>query len=224
MMKTGKPALQGAKASGSSMDSNLAYPSSSLEVSPCPETSQVKSKLNRFKLITSILKQGSSTASPRPPEAFNGLPNGLLSVASDESSSEKSSQRRNFPKDINDFGLFQKHHCGRNEAMSSTEVSRKMYSLSEETTESGGSEAEGQDKDHATGGTDEKGLLETENKDKAAVHEAMNESSEVSNMNNSLDGSGQKDREDKDNESLPCSDTVAGGCLSGSSREELQAK
>lgn len=211
MMKTGKPALQGAKTSGSSVDS-------SLEVSPCPQSSGVKSKLNRFKIITSILKQGSSTASPRPPEASNGLPNGLL--VSDESSSEKSSQRKNFPKDITDFGLFQKRHWGgKEDASGAGEIPRKMYSLSEEAGECGGSDAEGQDKECTARGKDEKGLLETEKEEEAAGNEAPNENSEVSNTN-SLDESGKKETEEKDKESLPCSDSVSGGCLSGSSREE----
>uniref|UniRef100_A0A8D3B8Z4 Transient receptor potential cation channel, subfamily C, member 4a n=1 Tax=Scophthalmus maximus TaxID=52904 RepID=A0A8D3B8Z4_SCOMX len=110
MMKTGKPALQGAKAGGSSAESGLAYPHSSLKVSPGPQSGQVKSKLNRFKIAASILKLGSSAASPRPPEASNGLPNGLLPLALD--ASEKSN------------------------------VARRMYSLSEEAGESGGSGAE----------------------------------------------------------------------------------
>uniref|UniRef100_A0A671WLU2 Transient receptor potential cation channel, subfamily C, member 4a n=1 Tax=Sparus aurata TaxID=8175 RepID=A0A671WLU2_SPAAU len=63
MMKTGKPALPGTKACSSSSSSSSADSGSSLEVPPCPQSSQVKSKLNRFKLIASILKQGSSTAS-----------------------------------------------------------------------------------------------------------------------------------------------------------------
>lgn len=141
MMKTGKPALQGAKAGGSSAESGLAYPHSSLKVSPGPQSGQVKSKLNRFKIAASILKLGSSAASPRPPEASNGLPNGLLPLALD--ASEKSSQRRNFPKDIADFGLFQKRHRGGGEAPSGAgDVARRMYSLSEEAGESGGSGAE----------------------------------------------------------------------------------
>lgn len=221
MMKTGKPALQGAKASGSSVESSLAYPNSSLKVSTCPQSSQVKSKLNRFKIATSILKLGSSTASPRPPEASNGLPNGLLSVVSDESSSEMSSQRRNFPKDITDFGLFQKRHWSGNEdTPGAGEISRKMYSLSEEAGESGGSDAEAQDKGHMARGKDDKGLLETEKKEEAAVNEAPNGNSEVSNTNNSLDEGGIKETEEKDKDSLPCSDSAADGCLSGSSREE----
>ncbi|XP_078121871.1 short transient receptor potential channel 4-like isoform X2 [Sander vitreus] len=204
MVKTGKPPLQGAKASGSSVESSLAYPNASLKVSSSPQTSQVKRKLNRFKIIASILKQGSSTASPRPPEASNGLPYGL--VVSDESSGKKSSQKRNTPKDITDFGLFQKHHWGSNEATSSA---GEMYSLSEEAGESGGSDAEQQDKEHRATGKDEKGLLQTEKEEEAAVNEDLNENGEVSNTNNSSNEDGKKETEEKDKESLPCSDSVA---------------
>lgn len=221
MMKTGKPALQGAKASGSSAESSLAYPNSSLKVSTCPQSGQAKSKLNRFKIATSILKLGSSTASPRPPEAPNGLPNGLLSVVSDESSGEKSSQRRSFPKDMADFGLFHKRHWGSSEDAGAGEISRKIYSLSEEAGESGGSDAEGQDKGHTERCEEEKGLLEAEKEEEAAANEAQNEISEASNANDGcLDDGGEKETEEKDKEGLPCSDSAADGCLSASSREE----
>uniref|UniRef100_A0A674NEB0 Transient receptor potential cation channel, subfamily C, member 4a n=1 Tax=Takifugu rubripes TaxID=31033 RepID=A0A674NEB0_TAKRU len=110
MMKTGKPALPGGKAGGSSADC-----SSSLEEPPGPHGSQVKSKLNRFKIITSILKQGSSLPSPRPPEASNGLPNGVLT-------------------DIGGFDLFQKHQPG------TGAIPRQMYPLSEEAAEPGASD------------------------------------------------------------------------------------
>ncbi|KAM6911586.1 short transient receptor potential channel 4a [Lycodopsis pacificus] len=212
MVKTGKPALQVAKASGSSAESSLAYPNSSLKVSPLPQSSQVKSKLNRFKMIASILKQGSATASPRPPEASNGLPNGL--VVSEESSSK--SQGRNSPKDITDFGLFQKRHWSGNEAtLGAGEISRDMYSLSEEAGESGGSDAEQQAR-----GKDDKELLQTEKKEEAAVNEAPNESNDLLKTNNSSDDGGKKEMEKKDKESLSCGDSVDGGSLLVSSREE----
>ncbi|KAM7374498.1 hypothetical protein PAMP_007151 [Pampus punctatissimus] len=214
MVKTGKPALQGErKGSGSSVESSLAYPNASLKVSPCPPSSQVKSKLNRFKITTSILKQCVSTASPRPLEASNGLPNGLLALVCDESSSEKSSQRRNFPKDITDFGLFQKRHWGSNEATSGPgEISRKMYSLSEEAAESVGSDEEEQNKEHMARSKDERGLLEMEKKEEATVIEAANEKSEQDK--------GQKEAKYKDKESASCSDSVVDECLSGLSRED----
>lgn len=118
MMKTGKPALPGGKAGSSSADCG-----SSLEEPPGPQGSQVKSKLNRFKIIASILKQGSSSPSPRPPEASNGLPNGVLSTDSDESSCE--GPRR----DLGDFDLLQKQPGP-----------GAMDPLCEEAAESGGSD------------------------------------------------------------------------------------
>ncbi|XP_034745760.1 short transient receptor potential channel 4a [Etheostoma cragini] len=211
MVKTGKPALQAAKASGSSVESSLAYPNASLKVSSSPQTSQVKSKINRFKIIASILKQGSSTASPRPPEASNGLPYGLL--VSDESFVKTSSQRRNSSKDITDFGLFQKRHWSGNEA---TSGAGEMYSLSEEAGEYGGSDREQQDKDHRATGEDEKGLLQTEKEEEIAVNESLNENGEVSNTNNSWNEDGKKETKEKDNES----ESVASGCLTEPSREE----
>lgn len=214
MVKTGKPTLQGErKASANSVESSLAYPNASFKVSPCPPSTQAKSKLNRFKITTSILKQCSSTASPRPPETFNGLPNGLLALVSDESSSEKLNQRRNFPKDITDFGLFQKRHWGSNEATSGAgENSRKMYSLSEEEGESVGSNREEQDKEYTAMSKDEKGLMEPEKKEDATANEAPNEKSEQ-------DG-GKKEIKDKDKENTTCSDFVAEGCFSASSSED----
>ena len=210
MMKTGKPALPGAKASSSSSSSSSADSGSSLEVPPCPQSGQVKSKLNRFKLIASILKQGSSTASPRPPESSNGLPNGLLSPVSDEGSGEKSSQRKNFPKDITDFGLFQKRHKSGNEDASGA---GQMYSLSEEAADS---DADGQDKEHGARGKDERGRLETEGEGDAAA----SENREVLDPNSSSDEGGKKESKVKDKESLPCGDSVADGCMSGSPGKE----
>ncbi|KAM3869242.1 short transient receptor potential channel 4-like [Diretmus argenteus] len=167
LVKTGKPALQGAKASGSSGE-----PNSSLKVPPSPPSDQVKSKLSLFKITASILKQGGATASPRPPEAFNGLANGLVPLASDESSSEKSSQKRNFPKDISDFGLFQRRLRSGDEATSGTgEVSRNMYSLSEETGESGGSDAEEQDTEQMARSKEGKRLLDGEEEEEEEVEE-----------------------------------------------------
>lgn len=135
MMKTGKPALAGGKAGGSSADC-----SAPLEEPPGPHASQVKSKLSRFKIITSILKRSSSAPSARPPEASNGLPNGVLSTASEDSSCEDT--RTNVPKDIAEFGLFQKHPWDGNEQSDAGEIPRLMYPLAEEAAESGGSGSE----------------------------------------------------------------------------------
>lgn len=138
MMKTGK-SLPGGKAGGSSADC-----SSSLEEPPGPHGGQVKSKLNRFKIITSILKQGGSSPSPRPPEASNGLPNGLLSTVSDGSSCED--PRMKFPKETGDFGFFQKHQPG------TGATPRQMYPLSEEAAKSGGSDGSEDREQEAEGG------------------------------------------------------------------------
>ncbi|XP_067347951.1 short transient receptor potential channel 4a isoform X2 [Channa argus] len=217
MMKTGKPGLQVAKASGSSVECSLVYPNSSLKVASCSQSSQVKSKLNRFKITTSILKQGGSTASPRPPEASNGLPNGLWNLVPDESSSETSSQRRNFPKDISDFGLFQKRHWGSKEATSGAgELSRRIYSLPEVAGESESSEREEQNKEQSRG-KDEKKLLEGENVEEASVNEAPEGNSEISNNNSSLELNGHEETKEKDKDSLKCSDPA---CLSGLCSEE----
>lgn len=140
MMKTGKPALPGGKAGGSSADCGAP-----LEEPPGPHGGQVKSKLNRFKIITSILKRDSSAPSPRPPEASNSLPNGVLSTASEESSCEDT--RRNFPKDNADFGLFQKHQWDGNEQSEAGETPRQMDPLPEEAAESGVSDAEAEERE-----------------------------------------------------------------------------
>lgn len=188
MMKTGKPALQGAKASGSSAESSLAYPNSSLKVSPAPQSSQGKSKHNRFKIIASILKQSCSSASPRPPEVFHGLPNGL--VVSEESSSKKSSHKRNPPKDDIDFGLFQTRHWGSSEATSGAgEIPREMYTLSEEAGGPEVSDAEQRDREQKDIG--ERGLPLTEREEETAVNEAKEENSEVINTNSSTDEGGK---------------------------------
>lgn len=207
MMKTGKPALQGERsASSSSGECSLTYPNTCLKVSTCAPSSQAKSKLNRFKMAASILKQVCSTASPRPPDASNGLPNGLLALGPDESSSEKSGQRRNFPKDITDFGLFQKRHRGTNEATSGTgELSREMYSLSEEAGDSVGSDAEEEDRERTARSEDED-LLEMETSD--TVNRASKEKRKSSNTNKSL----QDDRDSEEEEIVPHTDSVAGGC------------
>ncbi|KAF7665930.1 hypothetical protein LDENG_00128200 [Lucifuga dentata] len=220
MMKTGKKStIQAAKASGSSVDSSLAYPNSSLKVSACPGSSQAKSKLNLFKITASILKQGGATASPRPPEASNGLANGLVvPLACDESSSEKSSQRRNFRKDITDFGLFQKRHQS-GAGAASGEVFRSMYSLSEETVESGSSDTEEDGKDKMAGGKEEKGLLEGE-KEEEEEEEAAGTETGTEAVSENMEEGAEKETETEERESFLSSDSAAAGCSSQSSRDE----
>ncbi|XP_017273722.1 short transient receptor potential channel 4 [Kryptolebias marmoratus] len=212
MMKTGKPALPSAKASCSSVESSLAYPNASLKISPCPPSSQVKSKLNRFKMTTSILKQSSSSTSPRPPEASNGLPNGL--VVSDESCCEASDQRRNYSKDISDFGMYQKRHWSSKEAASgSGELSREMYSLSEEAGESGSSDTEEQSKEVMAKAKVEKELPGNK------LGEESPENTKDTNINHSLDEFGEKQITEEDKNS-PCTDSDADKYSSGLHRDE----
>lgn len=214
MMKTGKPALQGAIASGSSVDSSLAYPNSSLKISPCPAISQAKSKLNRFKITTSLLKQSSSSASPRPPEASNGLPNGLLPLASSDSCSQMSRQWRNLPKDISDFGMFHKLHWGSTDVKGGTgEPSREMYCLSEEVGDSGGSDTDDQSKEAADAAKTDKELPGRKRKDEAP------ETKEVSSMKGSVDKNEERKTAEGNKDPL-CTDSAADGCLLGSARED----
>lgn len=180
MMKTGKPALAGGKAGGSS-----AACSASPEEPPGPHASQAKSKLNRFKVITSILKRGSSAPSARPPEASNGLPNGVLSTASEDGSCED----KTVPKDIADFGLFQKHHRDGKEQSDAGEIPRQMEPLAEEAAESGGSEAEDREQEAEAG----ERLPERQ----SAADKEVDE-----NANRSSDEGGTKETE----ESWPCGD------------------
>ncbi|XP_029028710.1 short transient receptor potential channel 4-like [Betta splendens] len=211
MMKTGK-SLQAAKTSSGSVESSLAYPNSSLKVSPCPQSSQVKGKLNRFKIAASIIKQCSSTASPRPPEAPNGLPNGVWSLVSDERPGEKPSRRRSFPKDISDFGLFQKRHWSGSEAASDAgEVPRKMYSLSEVAGES---DAEEQDVGPAAGGEEGKAASKEGRTEEAAAEEAAGEKHEVRNG-----GAGSEDGRREESEPA-CGDAGAGEGSSESRGDE----
>uniref|UniRef100_I3JDR2 Transient receptor potential cation channel, subfamily C, member 4a n=1 Tax=Oreochromis niloticus TaxID=8128 RepID=I3JDR2_ORENI len=202
--------VMGMMKTGNSVESSLAYPNSSLKVSACPQSTQVKSKFNRFKITTSILKQGSSTAAPRPPEASNGLPNGFMSLVSDESSGETSSQRRSNPKDVSDFGLFQKHQRGNNEASSSAaEISREMYSLSEEAGESGDTDLE----EHIAGEKSERKLLETKKK------EEVEEIKEESNSKKCLDQCEERETEEREKD-LTCTDSVADECMSSSYKDD----
>ncbi|XP_029924597.1 short transient receptor potential channel 4-like isoform X1 [Myripristis murdjan] len=214
MMKTGKPPLQ---ASGSSVESSFTFPNSSLKVSPPPPSGHVKSKLSLLKITTSILKQGGATASPRPPEASNGLPNGLMPLASDDSSGEKSSQRKNFPKDITDFGLFQKRHSGGTGDMSGATggISRNMYALSEETGESGASDAEEQDKEQKAIGKEEERPLDGEKEQETAGREIVTEA-KVENVDNGR----EKETEETETENFLCTESVADDCSSESPREE----
>lgn len=207
MMKTGKPALQGATA----VDSSLPFSSSSLEVPAGPHSGQAKSKLNRFKIIASILKQGGSTASPRPPEASNGLPNGVLSTVPDESSEEK----LDFPKDIADFGSFQKHQQeGGGAGIEAGEVLTQTSSLTEEQPSVSGADVPRRDHRVEEDEEDSKGLLEKQTEENSTFNEARHENNELLNTVGNSDDSRKEEREGKSTESFTSSDSVAGGILS----------
>ncbi|KAM9729468.1 short transient receptor potential channel 4a [Menidia menidia] len=211
MMKTGKPSLQGAMASGTSADSSLAFPNSLLKISSCPQSSHIKSKLNRFKVTASILKQSSSAASPRPPDAFNGIPNGLIPPVSDDSCSETSNQWRSYCKDISNSGLFQKQQWSTKEVPPETgEMSREMYSLSEEAGESGVSDTEEQDKQ----------LSSTDKGDKQLPGISFMEESQGSTEESEISSSSDKHGEKQTDELKSNTDSVGDGCLSGSARKD----
>ncbi|XP_037125732.1 short transient receptor potential channel 4-like [Syngnathus acus] len=114
MMKSGRPVLQGP--AGSPPESTLAYPNASFKIATCAPP---KNKASRFKMAASLLQHVASAA--RIPEAPNGLPNG----------------------DAGDFAVFHKRHLGGGcrhhgydlRQVGPTELSRKMYSLSEESEE-----------------------------------------------------------------------------------------
>lgn len=89
-----------------------------------------------------------------------------------------------------------------------------MYSLSEEAVDSGGSDADVQEKGQRAEGKNEKGLLETEKVEAAAANEAQSGNSEV------LNTEGAEETEEKDKESSACSDLAADGCSSGLIWEE----
>lgn len=204
MMKAGKPALQGA----TSVDPSLPFSGSSLEGSTGPHCSQAKSKLNRFKIITSILKQDGSTASPRPPEASNGLPNGVLSPVPDEGSKEKFNLRT----DIAGFGSFQKHQQEAHGAEAG-EVHRRTSLLSE--TQPSVSRADGPHRDRkAEEEEDSEALLEKQTEENSTFNEVGNRNNELSNTVRGSDDGRMEEREGKSTESLTGSGLVAGGIVS----------
>ncbi|KAJ3589409.1 hypothetical protein NHX12_010254 [Muraenolepis orangiensis] len=134
MMKSGKSALQGTKASGSAVESALtalreAYPKASRKAAPSPAGGKAKSKLNLFSVTTALLKQGGAATT-----AFTTMPNGLPALSPEQGSGQR---ERNSPGDVGEFGTFHKHRGG---SASSGEgggaVSLNMYSLPEEVGDS----------------------------------------------------------------------------------------
>ncbi|XP_012990108.2 short transient receptor potential channel 4 [Esox lucius] len=171
MMKTGKPGLAGlggvgmggpgAAGVGGEGSSGLAYPDWPLKVpsnpTPTPPAGQLKKHKNTlFSVTASILQQGGATtaSSPRAQEG-QGLANGLAPSPSNGGSSgsarasDRPGQRKDFPRDITDFGLFQK----RQRSGAGATGAGIIYSVSEESGETNGEgvvrkrEAEGEEDD-----------------------------------------------------------------------------
>ncbi|KAJ8412503.1 hypothetical protein AAFF_G00128390 [Aldrovandia affinis] len=106
MMKGTKPCLQGGKSGAGA--SNLALPDCPLKYSPATSAEKPKSKLTLFN-VTTLLQQSAVTS--KPAETFNGLANGSAALLPPNTVPAKDKlqlQRKDFPKDISDFGLFQK--------------------------------------------------------------------------------------------------------------------
>lgn len=122
--------MKGHGSKGSTAASSLAYPDHSLKYTPAPSGGQQKNKLNLFD-VTNMLKQ--NPAGSRSPEAFNGLANGSLFLPAEAPSTSTSSalHRKDFPKNISDFSLYQKRHRGGNLGHTPS----KIYSVSEEVDE-----------------------------------------------------------------------------------------
>ncbi|XP_062308993.1 short transient receptor potential channel 4-like [Osmerus eperlanus] len=171
MMKGGKPGLPaaaGGAVGGGAGGSSLAYPDRPLKVSPSPPAGPVKSKRNLLSVTATILQQGASpgaSSSPRSPEASGGLGNGAAPLLSDGASADRAGQKKDFPKAVGDFGLFQRRHRGGAGGGNPA----NMASLSEETGESdvdepgregeAGGEAGGEAAGEAGGEEEAKGLL-----------------------------------------------------------------
>ncbi|XP_036392835.1 short transient receptor potential channel 4-like isoform X2 [Megalops cyprinoides] len=121
MMKHNRPSLSGCKLSAGS--SSLVYPDHPFKYSPECTPGQQKQNLHS---VTAAIQPGCAAGTS---EAYNGLANGYVGSISDASSKEKL-QRREFPKDISNFGLFQRRKGKKPGPNPNT-----IYSLSEEAGE-----------------------------------------------------------------------------------------
>uniref|UniRef100_A0A674CML6 Transient receptor potential cation channel, subfamily C, member 4a n=1 Tax=Salmo trutta TaxID=8032 RepID=A0A674CML6_SALTR len=198
MMKTGKPGLG---------QSCLAYADRSLKVptTPTPIGQLKNNKKTLFTVTASIIQQGGATASsPRLPDAlaFNGmgLANGLPPLPG---------HRKDFPRDITDFGLFQKRQRG---GAGATGVGN-IYSVSEEMGETGESDGEGRKGE--AGGEEGKGLLEDGEKEKEEEEEEDGVKEEEANR---VRGKEREDVEEEERESFLHQESGAGGVASGLSK------
>ena len=198
MMKGTKPSLQGGKSAAGA--SNLAYPDRPLKYSPAPAGEQSgKGKLNLFS-VTTLLQQSSASSKP-PGETFNGLANGsaaLLPAPNAPPSRDKAGQqRKDFPKDISDFGLFQKRRKGNTTAGPNP---NKIYSVSEEVgeveTELGrdgeGEELAGASINEEGWGAGQAGCREEEEENKEEVQKDSSPQEEIADDDTCTSVSGEK--------------------------------
>ncbi|KAL0994881.1 hypothetical protein UPYG_G00128700 [Umbra pygmaea] len=175
MMKSGgaagvggtSPGLAGVGGGGASClaypDRPLKFPTTSTGAASQPR----KTKNSLFSVTASILQQSSATpSSTRPPEGM-GVANGLVSPPSDGGLSSGSSrapdrpgQRKDFPRDITDFGLFQKRQRSATGATVGGAGTVIIYPVSEESGEMGESDGEAGARKGKTEGGDHKGVLE----------------------------------------------------------------
>lgn len=232
MMKTGKPGLGGpggvvgGGSGGAGVgggQSCLAYADRSLKVptTPTPIGQLKNNKKTLFTVTASIIQQGGATASsPRLPDAlaFNGmgLANGLPPLPADGGSSgssrDKQGQRKDFPRDITDFGLFQKRQRG---GAGATGVGN-IYSVSEEMGETGESDGEGRKGE--AGGEEGKGLLEDGEKEKEEEEEEDGVKEEEANRGRGKEREDVEEEEEEERESFLHQESGADGVASGLSK------
>ncbi|KAG9351782.1 hypothetical protein JZ751_023033, partial [Albula glossodonta] len=128
MMKGTKTCLQGGKSATGA--TSLAFADRPLKYSTASSGEQPKSKLNLYN-VTTLLQQ--SAAASKAADTFNGLANGSAALLAPPPTSRDKPvlQRKDFPKDISDFGLFQK----RRRSSAAGPNPNKIYSVSEEVGE-----------------------------------------------------------------------------------------
>ncbi|XP_066555892.1 short transient receptor potential channel 4b [Amia ocellicauda] len=184
LMKGSKSTLQGGKLNTGAC--NLTYSEDPFKYSP----------------MTSFLQQ--SSASKASAENYNGLVNGAAGLVT-EMSKEKS-QRKDFPKDISNFGLFQ-----RRTKINPVSVSNMIYSVSEEVNEGELEDVARVTKERESARSAlneqfEKDLIEyvdgPNDEFFSHGHSADNEPCEASfeNAKNSLENSDKKDNDTADNQ------------------------
>ncbi|KAJ8368556.1 hypothetical protein SKAU_G00085840 [Synaphobranchus kaupii] len=138
MMKHNKPSTLGGKLTGGS--SSFVYPDHHFRYSPASTTGQDKSKLTLLQHNAAAgtseanngLSNGFPASSPSPGPASSPSPGPTPSPTPSLTDSKEKLPRKDFPKDISDFRLFQKCHKGKSSGLNPC----TMYSVSEEAGES----------------------------------------------------------------------------------------